>query len=106
MEKNLLDLVYIYPGGVRTGSHLFFFGKRVFLKHPSGHTCLCLKLIGMIHTGKNTNTNTGLSPRLDIIFENLRRRGKVDTCVCLVMIHMGKNTNTNTNTTDGGTSLT
>ena len=37
-----------------------------------------------------------LSPRLDIIFENLERRGKVDTRVCLVILHMGKNTNTNT----------
>ena len=32
-----MDLVYIYPGGVRTGSHLFFFGKSSFLKHPSGY---------------------------------------------------------------------
>lgn len=43
-----------------------------------------------------------LSARLDIIFENLRRRGKVDTRVCLVILHMGKNTNTNA--TDGGIS--
>ena len=33
----LLDLVYIYPGGVRTGLHLFFFWKSAILKHPSVH---------------------------------------------------------------------
>ena len=38
----LLDLVYIYPGGVRTGLHLFFFGKSVFLKHPNGQAILLL----------------------------------------------------------------
>ena len=32
-----MDLVYIYPGGVRTGSHLFLFGKSAFLKHPNVH---------------------------------------------------------------------
>ena len=32
-RKKLLDLDYIYPGGVRTGSHLFFWGKSGFLKH-------------------------------------------------------------------------
>ena len=32
-----MDLVYIHAGGVRTGLHLFFFGKSVFLKHPNVH---------------------------------------------------------------------
>ena len=34
-QKKLLDLGYIYPRGVRGGVALFFFGKSVFLKHPS-----------------------------------------------------------------------
>ena len=49
-RKKLLDLDYIYPGGVRTGSHLFFWGKSGFLKHPITHiltdssvsVCLCV----------------------------------------------------------------
>ena len=36
-QKKLLDLGYIYPRGVRGGVALFFFGKSVFLKHPSIH---------------------------------------------------------------------
>ena len=35
--KKLLDLVYIYPRGVRSGSHLFFLRKSAFLKHPNGY---------------------------------------------------------------------
>ena len=34
-QKKLLDLGYIYPRGVRGGVALFFFGKSVFLKHPT-----------------------------------------------------------------------
>ena len=44
-RKKLLDLVYIYPGGVRTGSHLLFFGKSAFLKHPSEHTQKNIQMI-------------------------------------------------------------
>ena len=35
LEKNILDLVYIHPGGVRTAMHLFFFCKSAIMKHPS-----------------------------------------------------------------------
>ena len=37
-KKNLLDLVYIHPGGVRTGIALFYFDIVSFMKHPIGHT--------------------------------------------------------------------
>ena len=36
--KKLLDLVYIYPWGVRGGIALIFFWKSVFEKHPSAST--------------------------------------------------------------------
>ena len=32
-----MGLVYIYPEGVCTGLHLFFFGISAFLKHPILH---------------------------------------------------------------------
>ena len=38
-QKKLLDLGYIYPRGVRGGVALFFFGKSVFLKHPTSQSC-------------------------------------------------------------------
>ena len=43
-----MDLVYIYPGGVRTGLHLFFLS--VFLKHPNGHLCPNARIYGHAHT--------------------------------------------------------
>ena len=30
-----MDLVYIHPGGVRTGIAFFYFHKVSFMKHPS-----------------------------------------------------------------------
>ena len=35
LEKNLLHLVYIHPGGVRTGISLFYFDKVSFMKHSN-----------------------------------------------------------------------
>ena len=49
----LLDLVYIYPGGVRTGLHLFFFGESAFLKHSTGDVSpVAMFFIG--HTFRST----------------------------------------------------
>ena len=31
-----MDLVYIHPGGVRTGIAFFYFDKVSFMKHPNG----------------------------------------------------------------------
>ena len=44
----LLDLVYIYPGGVRTGLHLFFFWKSAILKHPSGHWPTLISILQLL----------------------------------------------------------
>ena len=37
LEKNILDLVYIHPGGVHTAMYLFFLCKVSFNKDPSDH---------------------------------------------------------------------
>ena len=34
-DKNILDLVYMHPGGVRNDTHLFYFEKSANLKHPN-----------------------------------------------------------------------
>ena len=39
-DKNILDLVYMHPGGVRSDTHLFYFEKSANLKHPSVHMYL------------------------------------------------------------------
>ena len=36
-RKNLSDLCYIYPRGTREGMPLFFWEKRVFVKHTNNH---------------------------------------------------------------------
>ena len=40
-DKNILDLVYMHPGGIRSDTHLFYFEKSANLKHPNVQILFC-----------------------------------------------------------------
>ena len=63
----LLDLVYIYPGGVRTGLHLFFFLKSAILKHPNVHSS-AKKLIWALREGCPNTAKHNYLQKLSISF--------------------------------------
>ena len=45
-----MDLVYIHPGGVRTGIAFFYFDKVSFMKHPSEHVEVLYQRSAAIYT--------------------------------------------------------